>query len=189
MGMSWGKQTALGFSLLTTGYLVGSIAPLSFSTDQSRAVVAGARSALLAEGFGSEDGVDYAKLARVCLVAAGHKKASQSRTNHHLGSRRNSLPDGGPSRSRGAQLQGNQAQESAAAIQSRKAALDRIMVRVMDEGQWSAKASRAALRARRELPAVEVASFEALLLSAIAEGHLSVEPSAWVPEKVEDSGD
>jgi hypothetical protein len=70
-------------------------------------------------------------------------------------------------------------------VRERKDALDRIMALVIDDGHWSSKASRAALRALRQLPPAEVASFEALLLTTIDEAELSVETGAWVPERFE----
>ncbi len=179
------KQIVGAIAVALIGYIVGSVQPLPLLQPQLRSTEQHKLKAYLAPGTHGSESIDYQKLARVCLmtVQKGHAQAAESPALGSRGGEPKRTVHNAPNVPPSFLQQGANGMQPDAIIR-RKDALDRIMSLSVADGEWSAQASRAALRALRGLPDDEVADFEALLLETLEDGELALGPGAWVPEKV-----
>lgn len=113
----------------------------------------------------SDDGVNYEKLAHVCLAVS-------KRNQEHL-------PAGTLSQDAFVQSNADPAQ-----VQKTKDYLDRLMSNALERGSWSRMISFRARQLMGELPATDAADFANLFSTAVKRGDLKIIPGAWTPEAV-----
>jgi hypothetical protein len=106
----------------------------------------------------SDDEIDYEKVARVCLAAAGRSSQKTSAKASVM------------------------AEPNSPEVLKNKGRLDELMSRAVEAGQWSRGAGFLAEGLLQQLPPSDVADFENLLKATVERGDLEVQPGAWLPE-------
>lgn len=106
----------------------------------------------------SDDEIDYEKVARVCLAAAGRSSQKTSAKASIM------------------------AEPNSPEVLKYKGRLDELMSRALEAGLWSRGAGLVAEGVLRKLPPSDVADFENLLKTTVERGDLEVQPGAWLPE-------
>lgn len=109
----------------------------------------------------NDDPIDYNKLARVCVTAAGSgtfgtKTEARASATAESGSEQ---------------------------VAQTKAALDNVMSVSLERGKWSRAASTQTRYLLSQLPPADVADFEKLLRTVVDRGDLQVASGAWVPRQ------
>lgn len=105
-----------------------------------------------------DDEIDYDKMARVCLAAAGRSLRQTSAKASIL------------------------AEPNSPDVLKNKERLDELMSRAMEARKWTRGAGFVAEGLLQRLPPSDVADFENLVRTAVDRGDLDVQPGAWLPE-------
>jgi hypothetical protein len=144
------------FMGVLTGYFVSNT--LSPSPSRGGKPRTGALQPAFASNEEANDGaVDYRKLARACLAAAGQERV------------------GNP-------LTGRQAEElDPEIVRAAQDELDRVLSVTLEKGQWTESAGRHVQALFRKLPPTEAMAFTESLQAAAERGDLKVQFGAWFP--------
>lgn len=140
------------------------------TTSRSRSGAAKAPASARSRFLSSDnEAVDYDRLAKVCLAAAGRSVAARPATGALLPG-----ADLGPSVS-------ELAPPDPQVVRNAKRMLDDAVAASLQVGSWSRAAGFRARASLKKLPPSDVADFQALLRSMMDAGDLKAVPGAWVP--------